>query len=82
MHALDYDCVIFDLDHTLVRYNLQPLFELIYSGLQNFLVECRYFQAAVCSEILLCSNQRSKQFGEQSLFPAFYYPLIFDRIQL
>ena len=38
---MDYDSIIFDADHTLIRYNLHPLFELIYDSLRQFLVEVR-----------------------------------------
>ena len=39
---MQYDSVIFDLDHTLIRYNLHPLFELIFDSLRQFLVDVRY----------------------------------------
>ncbi|GAB6030686.1 hypothetical protein CHUAL_007540 [Chamberlinius hualienensis] len=35
----DYDCIGFDLDHTLCRYKLDNLFQLIYTSLNKFLVE-------------------------------------------
>ncbi|XP_064628655.1 5'-nucleotidase domain-containing protein 1-like [Lineus longissimus] len=37
----DYDAFGFDLDHTLAKYNLIPLFELIYSSLTDYLVEVK-----------------------------------------
>ncbi|GFT36880.1 5'-nucleotidase domain-containing protein 1 [Nephila pilipes] len=35
----NYDCIGFDLDHTLCRYKLKPLFQLIYKSLASFLIE-------------------------------------------
>ncbi|GFW75836.1 5'-nucleotidase domain-containing protein 1 [Trichonephila clavipes] len=35
----NYDCIGFDLDHTLCRYKLKPLFHLIYKSLASFLIE-------------------------------------------
>ncbi|XP_054722920.1 5'-nucleotidase domain-containing protein 1-like isoform X1 [Uloborus diversus] len=35
----NYDCIGFDLDHTLCRYNLKPLINLIYETLSSYLVE-------------------------------------------
>ncbi|GIY68384.1 5'-nucleotidase domain-containing protein 1 [Caerostris darwini] len=35
----NYDCIGFDLDHTLCRYKLKPLFQLIYKSLTSFLIE-------------------------------------------
>jgi hypothetical protein len=34
----DYDCIGFDLDHTLCRYNIGPLVSLEYDLLAEFLV--------------------------------------------
>ena len=36
-----FDTMIFDMDHTLVRYKLEPLFLLIYDSLRAFLVNDR-----------------------------------------
>ena len=45
----DYGSVIFDLDHTLIRYNLLPLFELIFGSLRQYLVEIRsYGKSQAC----------------------------------
>ncbi|KAF8781648.1 5'-nucleotidase domain-containing protein 1-like isoform X1 [Argiope bruennichi] len=35
----NYNCIGFDLDHTLCRYKLKPLFQLIYKSLTSFLIE-------------------------------------------
>ncbi|XP_067134039.1 5'-nucleotidase domain-containing protein 1 [Centruroides vittatus] len=37
----NFDVIGFDLDHTLCRYKLRPLFELIYENMASFLVERR-----------------------------------------
>lgn len=34
-----YDCIGFDLDHTICTYNLKPLMSLIYKTLASFLIE-------------------------------------------
>lgn len=37
----DYDCVGFDMDHTLVRYQLKPFLEMEYRVLVDYLVEVK-----------------------------------------
>lgn len=41
----NFDVIGFDLDHTLCRYKLQPLFKLIYDNMAKFLVERRGYSA-------------------------------------
>ena len=39
----DYDCIGFDLDHTLCRYNLGPMIRLEYRLLADFLASLLYY---------------------------------------
>ena len=36
---LDYDCVGFDMDHTIIQYHLPEIFQLIYNSITTYLVE-------------------------------------------
>lgn len=47
MSAQDYDCIGFDLDHTLCRYNIGPMVRLEYDLLATFLVEKRGYDPAI-----------------------------------
>jgi len=38
-----YDCVGFDMDHTLCRYQLEPFFAMQYHAIADFLVEERHY---------------------------------------
>ena len=43
----DYDCVGFDLDHTLCRYNVGPMIRLEYDLLAEFLVTKKGYDPAI-----------------------------------
>ena len=43
----DYDCIGFDLDHTLCRYNIGPMVRLEYELLSNFMVDKKGYDPAV-----------------------------------
>ena len=43
----DYDCIGFDLDHTLCRYNVGPMIRLEYDLLANFLVTKKGYDPAI-----------------------------------
>ncbi len=43
----DYDCIGFDLDHTLCRYNVGPMIRLEYNLLANFLVNKKGYDPAI-----------------------------------
>ena len=43
----DYDCVGFDLDHTLCRYNVGPMIRLEYDLLAEFLVAKKGYDPAI-----------------------------------
>jgi len=43
----DYDCVGFDLDHTLCRYNIGPMIRFEYDLLASFLVDKRGYDPAI-----------------------------------
>lgn len=62
---MQYESVIFDLDHTLIRYNLYPLCELIYDSLRQYLVESR-LETEVKYVSHLCENTHTK--AEQGIF--------------
>ena len=47
MRLLDYDSIGFDLDHTLCRYNLEPMIRLEYQLLADFLVEKRGYDSSI-----------------------------------
>ncbi|KAG8179759.1 hypothetical protein JTE90_022937 [Oedothorax gibbosus] len=48
----DYDCIGFDLDHTLCSYHLRPLYDLIYQALASFLVNKRGYPKNLLEEPL------------------------------
>ena len=43
----DYDCIGFDLDHTLCRYNIGPMIRFEYDLLAAFLVEKRGYDPSI-----------------------------------
>ena len=43
----DYDCLGFDLDHTLVRYNVGPMIRLEYDLLAEFLIQKKGYDPAI-----------------------------------
>ena len=43
----EYDCIGFDLDHTLCRYNVGPMIRLEYDLLAEFLVAKKGYNAAI-----------------------------------
>ncbi len=43
----DYDCIGFDLDHTLCRYNVGPMIRLEYSLLADFLVDVKGYDPRI-----------------------------------
>lgn len=43
----DYDCLGWDLDHTLIRYNLRNLYDLLYESFVRYLVEKANYPAAL-----------------------------------
>ena len=43
----DYDCIGFDLDHTLCRYNIGPMIRFEYELLATFLVEKRGYDPSI-----------------------------------
>ena len=43
----DYDCIGFDLDHTLCRYNIGPMIRFEYDLLATFLVEKRGYDPSI-----------------------------------
>lgn len=47
----DYDCVGFDLDHTLCRYNIGPMIRLEYDLLAEFLVSKKGYDATIRAKI-------------------------------
>jgi len=46
----DYDCIGFDLDHTLCRYNIGPMIRFEYDLLANFLIKQRGYDEAIRSQ--------------------------------
>ena len=43
----DYDCIGFDLDHTLCRYNIGPMIRFEYDLLATFLVDKRGYDPSI-----------------------------------
>ena len=43
----DYDCIGFDLDHTLCRYNVGNVAKLVYELLANYLIEKKGYDRAI-----------------------------------
>ena len=48
----DYDCIGFDLDHTLCRYHVGNLFKLVYKLLSEYLVEKKGYDPDICKNPL------------------------------
>ena len=48
----DYDCIGFDLDHTLCRYHVDNLFKLVYKLLSEYLVEKKGYDPDICKNPL------------------------------
>ncbi len=52
----DYDCVGFDLDHTLVRYNVGPMIQLEYDLLADFLITKKGYDPAIKQRSFECDR--------------------------
>lgn len=63
MRISDYDCIGFDLDNTLLRYNLSEMVALEYEVLAHFLVETKGYSA----KYLLRSMQENIDFLQKGL---------------
>ena len=48
----DYDCIGFDLDHTLCRYETYNLVKLVYQLLSDYLVEKKGYDPDICKSPL------------------------------
>ncbi len=63
----DYDCIGFDLDHTLCRYNVGNLARLVYELLADYLVSKKGYDSAIKNHRYLSHHCISEHFCQNAL---------------